>query len=433
MKRTALAFLLVGVLANVTVLSQAAAASSPETGRARAVSLKVLQARLKVAVAKRQQPAELLTLCGLTRISGYVVDDKTRDLILLGEVEAGAPALRLEDLAVALRSAWMRHASRRGNVRYYSNPGCSIDPSPDVIARLRDLGDSAEGRGADMADRMDEWCESCSQPQQVRVMGVPFDSHFARVMVDADYLMKRLVDGSLRTKIAGFASLTDLNLTAARTQFQRDGTSGITRFAMNRFWFYPGKVKFQDEEGLATIEECPVILLTEEQHLTREGIAGQGRPDPMAQRFADSFSAHYAEIAAAQPVYQQLEELFRLVALGRLLQYQGVQADLDYLMNRFPVPEVKVDRTLPGIALVNRIETRRQVADGEETMRLWLPTCGGVSMDLKVGPQNLKRVPPKKQTGRGAKPASTKKGAILKKRPAPDSLYWDIGALGTRG
>ena len=433
MKRTALALLLVGVLSFATGLLQAAAASSPETGRARAVSLKVLQARLKTAFAKRQQPAELLTLCGLAHVSGYVVDEKTRDLILVGKVEAGAPALHVEDLAVALRSAWLRYAPRRGNVRYFSNPGCSIDPSPDVIAGLRDIGESARGHAADMDDRMDEWCEICSQPQQVRVMGVPFDSHFARVMVDADYLMKRLVDGSLRTEIAGFTSLTDLNLAAARARFQRDGTSGITRFSLNRFWFYPGEARFQEEEGLVTIEECPVILRTEEQYLTRGEVAGQGRPDPMAQRFAESFSAHYREIAGAQPIYQQLEGLFRFVALARLLQYQREQADLDYLMNRFPVPVVKVDRTLPGIALVNRIETRRQVADGEETMRLWLPTCGGVSMDLKVGPQNLKRVSPKKQAGRGAKPAPTKKGAILKARPAPDSLYWDISGLGTRG
>ena len=406
----------------------------------RAVSLTVLQSRLKQSAAKGEWPAELVNLCGLTRVTGYVVDERRGDLVLLGEVEAGAPALDVGDLAVALRNAGLRYAPRKGKTAVYSAPGCSIDPDPEVVRRLSAAGQSAAARGA-MEEELARWCEICAEPQKVRVMGVPFESRFAQVMVGADYLMKRLADGSVGLGIAGLVSLAEMRAAAAREEFAGGGEVGAGLY-LNRFWFCPGRTSFREEEGVVGIEECAVALLTEEEYLTGEGIAGRGRPEPRAQEFAEGFSAHYQEIAAKEPIYRELEGLFRFVALAKLIRYQKLEGKVSYLTERLPMPKAAVPRTLPGIARVVHEEGEREIEGGKEIMQLWMPSCGGVSMDVRVTPQNFKRSPAKKAAGgaktaaasgkaAGAKPAPgkaapTKKEAILKARPAADALYWDL-------
>ena len=367
-----------------------------------------------------------MELAGITRLTGYLVDEKTRDVIVLGEVAEDAPALHVEDFAVAFRSAWLKYATRHGHTIYYQDPGCSIDPDAAVVQQLSEI---APQRVSD--ETMDEWCDICDQPQRVRVMGAPFDSRFAQVMVDADYLMKQLADGSEQLEIPGFTSLGDMRYAAAREALSKDRMPRATGISVNRFWFYPGKAKFYERDGVTTIQECPVTLLTEEQHLTREGLTGLRRPDPQALQFAKGFSAHYDEIAQARPVYRELDGLFRMAALAKLAKYDGVQAGLDYLMNRYPLPKVKVERTLPGVSRVQTVERRRDVEGGYESVRMWLPSCGGVNMGYKIGPDNYKRTTPRSDAvkkGRRQAPAqpSGRKKAVLKARPSPDALAWDM-------
>jgi hypothetical protein len=41
-----------------------------------------------------------------------------------------------------------------------------------------------------------DWKRECEKDEAVNVFGIPFDTHFAQVMVKADYDLKRLSDGS---------------------------------------------------------------------------------------------------------------------------------------------------------------------------------------------------------------------------------------------
>jgi len=294
-----------------------------------------------------------------------------------------------------------------------------------------------------MQQQMQQWCDICSEPQSVRLLGLPFDTHFAKVMVDADYLMKRLVDGSVSLDIAGFASLTDITLALAKADLEKGVPFSIPGLSLNRFWFYPGKPQFLDQEGLVTLEACPVVLLTEEEHLTREGISGKGKPSPLAAQFSRSFSAHYPDIAQKQTIYQELEGLFRCYALAKALRYQKTQADLNYLLDQFPVPTTKVDRTLPGMSRVSYFENRRDVPGGYEFRAFWMPTCGGVAMDFNLGPGNFKRAPtrgrpssragaakpaPQPTPAPGPRPPTPTKSQVLSTRPSPSALFWDLSA-----
>ncbi|MDP3013996.1 MAG: hypothetical protein Q8M92_07130, partial [Candidatus Subteraquimicrobiales bacterium] len=103
----------------------------------RAVSLKVLQNKVKDCIAKETCPENILQLCGIKRVMGYVIDEKNRDIILIGNIDDSMPPLYLEDFVIALRNTWMMYAELKGNTYYYSNPGCSIDPDPNVLNNLQ--------------------------------------------------------------------------------------------------------------------------------------------------------------------------------------------------------------------------------------------------------------------------------------------------------
>ncbi len=406
----------------------------------RAVSLSMLQQALRAS--RGHAAPELLDLCGLTRVEGYTLDARGRDLVVFGTVDPAAPKLYTEDFAVALRSAWRKYAVRRGRALASYGPGCSIDPNPDTFRRLSEIAAGVGAPDSDVEEKLDEWCAVSKEPQKVRVEGIPFDSHFGKTLIDADYFMKRLVDGSVTLDIPGFQSLIDSVLEASAAEAAQRGQIPGPASSFNRFWFYPGRNRYGVDGGTVTLLDCPVTLLTEEQYLTGRGVAGRGRPGPLALRFAESFTAHYAEIAAREPRYQQLEGLFRFVALAKVMQYRRVPVDLGYLLDRFPVPRTPVPKTLPGVCRVKYLE--QELPEESATQRLWLPSCGGVRIAVKVKPSDFVSLgppSPKAATGVGKPYTGTKGGArtpprstpasgakkspALTARPSPKALYWD--------
>jgi hypothetical protein len=357
-------------------------------------------------------------------VQGYVVDEKARDIILFGASDPARPALRTEDLVVALRNARMKYAKVEGTTRWYSPPGCSIDPDPQVLWKLSQIASqiAASGTSASVETGIEAWRSTSRSPQTVRVMGIPHNSHFARVMVDADYYMKRLVDGSEPLGLSGFSSLVDMALSNAKQDIEQGLPISTPLLSMNRFWFYPGPNRYAEDRGIVLIEECPVILLTEEEHLARSGITGAGRPSPLAQRFADSFSADYAQIASRRPVYSELEGLFRFVALAKILEAKNPASDLAYLLDGFTVPRVAVETALPGISNVKRYEHRRDVPGGYEIACLWLPSCGGVSIELDITSANF-------ATAAGGRLESLRT-SVLAARPLKTALSWELDIVG---
>ena len=391
----------------------------------RAVSLKVLQQKLKSLHGKGARPTALFHLCGITRINGYVVDEANKDVILIGSVDNNKPPLYLDDFVVALRNAWMKYAELKGKTRYYSNPGCSIDPDPHVMARLDEIGSQLKenSQTSEIEKALEQWEKVCNSPQKVRVMGIPFNSHFAWVMVKADYDMKKIADGTDELNSLWFSSLSDLQMEEAKKQHIHGHITSSPNESMNRFWFYPGEYRFLEDDGAVMIETCKVKLLTEEEHHTGKGtIKGTGRPNPIAKKFADDFSVFYHEVAAQRPIYHELENLFRFVALAKIMKlkapHEKVGLSLDYLLERYPVSEKKVEISLPGRSNVNRYERQRESTEGVQTDQLWLHSCGGVSMDLEVKPQHFK-----KATGNNLKEI---KETAVKKNLSHNLLFFDI-------
>jgi hypothetical protein len=213
---------------------------------------------------------------------------------------------------------------------------------------------------------------------------------------------------------------------AAKEELFEGGALRGPMNSLNRFWFFPGQAKYELAGDSVTILRTPVVLLTEEEYLSGSGIAGRGRPEPTAQRFAEDFSARYAAIAREQPIYQELEGLFRLVTLAKLMKYQQVKTDLRYFLDRFPVSKVATPRSVPGVCRVKRFEESRETGVERQTYYLWMPSCGGVSMEVKIRPSDFVKV--KTQTSGPSGTASRSRQGVhaaLKSRPSPMSLYWD--------
>jgi len=323
----------------------------------------------------------------------------------------------------------MKYAVLKGNTYYYSNPGCSIDPDRQVIQNLEKVGQQILGRtNSEQVERcIDEWYRICQSPQRVRVLGIPFDTRFAQAMVKADYDMKRIVDGYDSLNIPGLISLTDITIEKVKSDIIQGRQVSIPYSSMNRFWFYPGENSYKEDKGVVIIEKFGVVLRSEEEYLTKKGeIKGAGRPEPLANEFTEGFTKKYAEVAKTMPIFAELENLFRFVVLAKIMKFRSshteAKFDLTYLLNTFQVPKISVSKQLPGRSHVKRFEHRQDFTGGYQITQLWLPTCGGVDINISVSQSNFVD----DTTGR----LSALRATVLKARPSPDALFWDFHLCG---
>jgi len=388
----------------------------------RAFSINELQRQLENE--KDADNIELLSMfCGLTRVDGYLLN-KNKELILFGRVDPHLPPLYTEDFVVALRNAWMKYADLRGDTYYYSNPGCSIDPDARVIKELNTKAQNLMNNASveEIDKDIEQWHTICQKPQTVRVLGIPFDTRFGKVMVMADYLLKRLVDGSVDLGIEGFTSLVELTKQDLEKDIIENKSMSISVTSMNRFWFFPGENKYTYNDHMVNIEKSPVTVLTESQYLhsSEDSVVGTGKTDPYAEKFTSGFTQHYYDIAEKEPIFYELEALFRFVALAKILKHNNIDdtVTFDYLLNDYRVNLTTVKQTLPGISRIEKFEHRRDFEDSYEIIKLWLPSCGGVGIDIEVDNSKMVKDVEKK--------LNKLEKRILRTRPTENTLFWDV-------
>ena len=396
----------------------------PMVAADRAVSLRQLEYELSDCQSHGACSEASLTWYGITRVGGYVVDIAHQDIILYGSTDPGLPPLRVEDFAVALRNAMHLYVTDDGEKLIYSDPAVSIDPDPPVMQELDRIISRANGSDDLQArDRaLDAWCSTCALPQRVRVEGIP-RVRFSALMVSADYLLKRLVDGS--AKAGGLESLGHARMSDAIKQ-TRERQHVSSPIGMNRFWFYPGSNLYLEDPTGVELVRSDVVLLDEAEQITPGGhIIAADRVDPLARAFACAFSHNFPALIAAgspYPIFAELEALFRWSALARILSggtaFQAAAYRPEFLIDHFHVPEVEVPRVLNGIASVKVWD--EVSIDGRAQLRisLRLPSCGGVSMvfDRKT----LQATP----DTAGALPRMS--NAVIRTRPVPEATNWPV-------
>jgi len=283
----------------------------------RKISLKALDAALREqATGDKALPDVMKYLAGLQHIEYVLVYPEQQDIVLVGPAEGwkvdargnvvgsrnGRPVLLLDDLVVVLRSA--RQA-------FQGQISCSIDPSQEGLTRLQKLVGGLSTIGSN-PDATIASIRDALGPQNISVTGVPATSHFARVLVAADYRMKRLAMALEPAPIKGLPSYMSM------IQSSKKGMSNM----LPRWWLTPQFAPLvRDADGLAWQLSGPKVkAMTEEDFVAADGSRQHtGKASPMAQKWADTMSARYDELAAADPIFAELRNCMELALLASLM------------------------------------------------------------------------------------------------------------------
>jgi len=319
--------------------AQNIAPAMKQAGGMRKISLRALEAALaKNLESGKPIPDEMRLLAGLQEIRYVFVYPEQQDIVLAGFGEGwkitargdvvgattGKPVLLLDDLLTALRSA---DQAAQGGI------SCSIDPTPEGLERLRrhvstltDIGDP---------QRTAQGIEKVLGPQMITVSGLATTSHFAHVMVAADYRMKRI---GMNLDPSGVPGLTSY------VQLLGGGGRGMSAVAP-RWWLVPDfQPVLVDESGLAfELRTKGVKCLTEDTVFTAGGGKQQaGKSSPAAQKWADMMTTKYADLAAKEPVFAELKNVMDLAVVGALIKKEGLARKAGYelplLLNSTELP-----------------------------------------------------------------------------------------------
>src|SRR5262245_4707582 len=324
--------------------------------RLRKVSLR----RLSAAIDERRRTGKpiddvLQNVAGLTRVVYVFAAPEQNDIIIAGPAEgwqidtqgnvvgrtSGQPVLQLDDLVVALRTA-----KAAGTDRGIS---CSIDPTDEGLRRVRPLL-ASRSLNQELVTRM----EQALGPQTITVTGVPPGSHFARVLIAADFLMKRLGMGFEPAPVDGLPSY--MKMLAARS-------AAPPKAAMPRWWMAPQyQPLLKDTAGLAwQLRGSGVQTLTEDGYLGSAGsVVNAGREEPLAKKWADTMTTHYEALSKAMPVFAELRNCMDLAVVAALLVKEDLPAksgcDLSLLMDdtRVALAEYNVPKTVDSRASLIR-------------------------------------------------------------------------------
>jgi hypothetical protein len=249
----------------------------------------------KLVEAKKEIPADLRYLSGLTRIQYVFVYPGDHDLIIAGPSEAydatiptepygkvtGRPVLHLDDLVTALR-----------NPRAF---GCSLDPHPDSLQRsnavMKQLANATRG------ERMNALKEAMG-PQQVRFWGTQPDSRLAFVTIAADYKLKRLILGLDPMPVAGVGTPVD-----------------NSRAAANRFWFELNYAPLLVSPAGDAFELRGPRLLIKPGTFSNDA---RGATES-SKAFAKRFTAKIEALSAVVPLFADLQNVADMSVVASLI------------------------------------------------------------------------------------------------------------------
>jgi uncharacterized protein DUF1598 len=281
----------------------------------RKISLRRLDALMARHVSQNKPlSSDVLYLAGLQRVTYVFAYPESNDIVLAGPADgwtvddAGnvvgtnskAAVLQLVDLIAALRTTDELLAGEMIS--------CSIDPTPEGLKRFKQL---MRGNPTSPSAQLLKRMENAVGPQTVTLTGVSPESHFAQVLVAADWQMKRIGMGLVPSRIDGLKSYLEM---------LNDGSNA--KVQTPRWWIaYGDQPVERDSDGLGwRISRPGIQVCTASGRLERDGrISTQSESDPMAKRWADSMTKQYDELAIVEPVFGQLRGCMDLALVTAIL------------------------------------------------------------------------------------------------------------------
>ena len=306
---------------------------------------KVSLRQLEGAIAEHRKGGTPLSddmryLAGLQRIQYIFVYPELNDIVLAGPGEGwklnamgevvGAttnrPVMLLDDLLVTLRSI---ETTRQTGI------SCSIDPTSDGIARLQSLFRKTRAPGDDPNPLLTA-VEHTLGPQTITVTGVPDSSHFARVLVAADFRMKRLAMAFEDAPIDGLPSFMQM----------LKSSNKAARPMLPRWWLAPNyDALVADVDGLAwELRGAGVKALTEDETINASGERqGTGKAHPLAKKWADNMTARYDELSAKDAIFGQLRNCMDLAVVAALISKENLTEKCGWSMPLLMNPDLLVE------------------------------------------------------------------------------------------
>ncbi len=164
---------------------------------------------------------------------------------------------------------------------------------------------SVEGPGVSI-DPVSKSFKEHGDTHQIRYIGQVRNTELAKVMREADHLMKRWAIGTHRPDIKSFKS---------PEQFNREQKNLSISNQASRFWFVPQDLTFKRSDNLLLFSKGRMTVQTEylEGNMT-------GEKNEANERFAQWFTENYVEVSKKYPIFQELFEYAKLVSLATYLR-----------------------------------------------------------------------------------------------------------------
>jgi hypothetical protein len=277
---------------------------------------------------------EMKNLAGLQRVRYIFYYPESKDIVLAGPAEGwaadatgrtvgittGRPVVQLQDLIVALRAFPSTSNSTR-------EIGCSIDPTAEGLTALQQFTRTVHLNGMPSQDEVRSIAEGVRNSlgyQRVTINGVSPKSHFAQVMVEADYRMK-LIGIGLETPPVRMVSYID--------HAKPSESNGL-----RRWYFVPDYqcVRESDDQLAMELVGDGVKLVGEDEAVSATGERkAASRVSKASQAFVRSFTHKYPELAERSPVYAELRNLIDLAIAAACIQKQGYREKAGWKMEFF--------------------------------------------------------------------------------------------------
>ena len=302
---------------------------------------KVSLTRLEAEIAKRLEAGEGVSddmryLAGLTSIDYVFFYPESGDIVVAGPAEgyavdpsgrpvgvtSGRAVLELQDLIVALRS--FGPAGKKANT-----VGVSIDPTQEGLQRMQQyMIKAAPALNPRNTKQFVAGLQQSLGKQVVSVSGISPKTHFAQVLVEADYRMKLIGIGLEKPPV-------DI-----RTYIGAAVPSSVNRNAMARWYFTPNYecVRVSEDNLAMQLVGDGVKLVGADELVQADGTrVGNGVVDRASKTFQQSFTAKYPQLASQVPVYAQMRNLIDMLIVAAYIQdkdyYTQASWDLGLLGN----------------------------------------------------------------------------------------------------
>jgi hypothetical protein len=346
----------------------------------RKVSLTRLEEALAEKLAKGQDPSEEMKyLAGLTRLQYVFYYPETKEVVIAGPAEgfvpdasgrmvgatSGRAVLELQDMVAALRA--FPPAGKQAHVI-----SVSIDPTAEGLKRMQQWLVEISGRvRPGDADAIVAGLKEKLGLHNVTINGISPSTHFAQVLVEADYRMKLIGIGiePPPVKMATYVS--------------RANPTDVSRNALQRWFFTPNYdcVKVADDKMAMELVGQGVQLVGENELVQADGsrAAAAAAGSQASKLYCKAFTELYPQIAARNPVYAQLRNLIDMSVAAAFIQQEDYYGQSDWKA------EVMLDE---GQYAIETYEAPKTVETACTAIwkgsRLMTPVGGGVRIEPKM-------------------------------------------------